>query len=206
VPFGKGNLQVTMKTKSWTTIGAVIGLTIGFIAGIIILTTMLEGSFVQWELLGHPESAISTLLTNNWGRVYVKTVNNETYEINLRNCQQKSGPCWEKVTAVSETPLSLADSSCSSRFSQMKRPPNLILQCVTYVSQIGGEYSDEINFALLSDGNIWVWELSSGGMSIDTYAPFAIGCIASPLVGTLTGLILVLCLSTWLRRRKHPIK
>ena len=189
--------MINMSSKAtivWLFIGPCIGGLVGLMVGFIIFSFAQEGYFAKWELLGHPDGTISNLLSYHWGSTYITTSDGKSYWIDLRNCQRKMEPCFESMAIPADIKFPPTSTMCSSFFSRMRQPPYPIIQCASSRDPIGGNFDDEISIALLADGNIWVWEHTSGSMSQDTITNTGI-CLLTPCVGGVIGLAIVFVLS-----------
>ena len=193
-------MNASKHTKTWIILGACVGLIIGFVIGSRVETNMRNGSFVEWESLGSPEGKISSILAVDLASysdssIYVETIDGEIYQRLLRNCQNNSQPCWIKISTLGANSPSDISDHCISRY-RMKNPPFPIVQCVNSEGGVGLEFLRETHLALLEDGNIWVWEHSSGRMSLDSLIASALKCIVIPCIGFLVGWGAVLLLLT----------
>ncbi len=191
-------MNASTQKKTWLILGACVGLIIGFFIGSRVETNMRNGSFVQWNSLGSPEGKISSILAVDLASysdssVYVKTSNGEIYQRLLRSCQNNNQPCWVKISTPEATSPSDISDHCLSRY-RMKNPPFPMVQCVNSEGGVGLEFLRETHLALLEDGNIWVWEHSSGRMSLDSLIASVLKCIVIPCIGFLAGWGIVLLL------------
>jgi hypothetical protein len=180
--------------RRWLMIGACVGLAIGIVAGQLAAPSILEGSLVRWKSIGHPEGVISRILAADSQGLYVEMADGLVYQGFLLDCRNRLEPCWKHSTSdtLNRDPHSKIGAMCSSNFQQMRMPPLPMIQCASSYGIIGVEFYQEAHYALLEDGNIWVWQHSSGRMSLETLVSYSLRCPVIPCSGALLGLAVAL--------------
>jgi hypothetical protein len=112
-----------------------------------------SGRFVPWHSLGSPQEKVSRILGFCDGVICVQTDNQKTYKPGVHGCDGSSPSCWEQVEQpIIEKPYF---GSCWFNFTE-KTPPQRVIQVIK-TNQCGSGGAIQTDYALLADGNVWVW-------------------------------------------------
>jgi hypothetical protein len=138
-------------------IGILVGIASAIIAVYVLFTygsLSDNGSFVQWRSLGSPPENIAKIVGICDNTVCVQTNNNKIYGVSAYGCDVLSQSCWKEL----EQPIIEEDhfGSCWFRFAE-KNPPKRVIQ-IMKTNNCGSGGAIQTNYALLADGNIWIWE------------------------------------------------
>jgi len=138
---------------------AIIFLTtiISTILSFICVWAYLSGYFEKWQNLGSPIEPIERIIYGEQHAVYVKTVNDKVYS--CTNFQEGSN-CWTN-TEWSQNDF-VQEESCEFESFHIQRPPKEIVDIVE-INYCGADLATQVKFALLRDGDIWVWRFGSAG-------------------------------------------
>ena len=113
-----------------------------------------NGSFVQWRSLGTPPESITKILGICDNALCVQTNDHKTYSVSTYGCEERFQSCWKQLDqpTIQEPHF----GSCWFRFAEQD-PPQSIIQIIR-TNNCGSGGAIQTNYALLADGNIWVWE------------------------------------------------
>jgi hypothetical protein len=136
-----------------------IGILIPIASTILVVSIVLiygsirdSGKFVQWRLLGSSSEKVTKILGFCDYAICVQTDNQKIYS--AHGCDGSSSSCWEQVEQpVIEEPHF---GSCWFKFTE-KTPPKRIIQVIK-TNDCGSGGAIQTDYALLADGNVWVWE------------------------------------------------
>lgn len=113
-----------------------------------------SGRFIQWSSWGSPAESVIKILGFCDHALCVQTTNNKIFGVSTYHCDESSRPCWKQLEQpVIEEPYF---GSCWFRFTE-KNPPKRVLQMIR-TNSCGSGGAIQTDYALLADGNIWVWE------------------------------------------------
>jgi|GEM_PF-3485219 hypothetical protein len=117
-----------------------------------------NGVFTKWRSLGSPPEKIIKIVGLCNEEICVETENDKVYLFNSYDCNSEVvQSCWEQVDAtIVEMPQII---TCGYNFQPKPFLPDAIQGIVTRDCGSGG--SSEAYYALLKDGNIWVWKNST---------------------------------------------
>lgn len=151
----------------------------------------------EWKLAGHPDQGIARLLGADAWDVYVETTGGQILVGHAHNCASR---CWEETDSgkiVRDGGAGreiLLGTGCSSRFEQIPMPPYPVVQCASVQTSIAVEFYGEAHYALLEDGNLWLWDHGAGRMSDEGMRSLQarlLGLCCSPLAGFAAGIGIV---------------
>ena len=110
-----------------------------------------SGRFAQWHVLGSPPERVTKILGFCDYAICVQTDSLKIYS--AHGCDGSSSSCWEQVEqpVIEEPHL----GSCWFKFTE-KSPPKRIIQVIK-TNNCGSGGAIQTDYALLEDGNVWVW-------------------------------------------------
>jgi hypothetical protein len=172
------------KALSLTSAGLILG--IGTLIGLEILP---HG---QWEqIISSPEKPVRFLgqsAFNFWGgSIYIESENGNIYSYKC----DSANPCsWTKEGTPPGTPEKNV-WSCRAEYVGSHMTPLMLFKKVVDSYQVnicGADYTNQINFLLLDDGTIWVWNNFSSSIYDLMYA-LPVWLIVSSVAGFLSYIV-----------------
>ncbi len=156
---------------SWLVVGTCLGFAVCLSLSSLFASKLSEGYFVRWKLLGHPEHKIARIVSADSGDVFVESTTGTLYRGWVRYCENPQQQCWEEIDRAYHNSNLQLGIQCDAGFPGMQKPPGQIFQCAStkdYHNDLG--YFYESHFALLKDGNVWLWEHFTGQSTSATRA------------------------------------
>lgn len=191
-----------MKTRI-VLIGA-LAICVVMILSYFISTYYSEGAFEDWRSLGVPPYAIKEVAAVYFdaaseATIMTTTVGSDLFQQGaLSLCS--NAVCWEQVESIPLTnDLSELTTTalCQSDFRKIALPPSTPVWCANFSDVgFGTHFVREAHFAMLEDGDVWVWQFVPG---MGAFLIIMGGVVLSAIFGLATLLIL------WLAGKRNPI-
>jgi hypothetical protein len=164
----------------------ITGAYFGFTVGRLWAEAQNEGARANWQFLGSPPGSISRVVGADMESVYVEVASGQVYR-GARECGGGASGCWEIATEIRQEPYFAISSRCDTHFTMMEDPPAEVVQCASVVT--GGPSENwEAHYALLEDGNIWVWHYVMWNLEFPLLqVGFIVPCVGM-VVGALGGI------------------
>jgi hypothetical protein len=159
------------KTKSFFSellfliIFSIVGISIGFVVGVDVITLYGEGLFTSWQQF---ESSLkfNKIIDLNYRTIWAKTSDGKLYSLDF-NCYRDE-PCnkWIEIDKMPSNihgfgeQIAIENAPCQIRDFRFYRTPKNVVQCAE--SSIKGiEFSTYNHYVLLENGTIWTSQFSS---------------------------------------------
>ena len=165
-------------------IPAIIGVFLGFKAGLLYTNAYSQGRFEPWRKIAQPPGKIIKFLAAGENQLYVNTSGGIFFAPNVDAIiGHVSKQSWVKVDEVSHPP------TCYLFYNdyQIPEPPEGIIDSIQTCYD-RPEMHTEYHYALLDNGQIWVWKFGTYGW----------GPVVPMLAISISGLILGLAVAIWL--------
>ncbi|CAG0942993.1 hypothetical protein ANRL1_01164 [Anaerolineae bacterium] len=184
---------------------AVLTGTVGGLAGAVGSNMEYKGAFVSWQRLTAPpqkpvEIVGAKMGRDGWATIHVKTMDNRIY-----SCRGRSVECWVETNAPANKVENFGGGSCVGSKSKspysVSNPPGKVVDRIQ-VEFCGADYGTLIEYAILDDGNVWMWNHTSGALA--GLGVMAICAIGGALAGMALGAAIVIPFwIRWLARRNR---
>lgn len=134
----------------------------------------------SWEQLPAPNSIVTELIiADEWGDLYVETIDNSVFSCNIRD---------EQCSEIHPEEVNFSRDLCSSNLKfTPPNPPGSIEESIE-LNLCGADTVLQVNYVLLSDGTIWKWIHGWGWLESEM----------SLMVGIVFGVATILSGLTWL--------
>lgn len=146
------------------------------VAGLILLLAYLlsifysEGGFEQWQSLGAPPHGVGEVVAVTFDQrsdavVVLSAANDAQLQQGSLSACAASG-CWqitESIPNINDWSNLTISPRCQTEFQQQAPPPGAVVWCASYDDvAFGTHFIREAHFALLNDGQVWVWQFIPG--------------------------------------------
>lgn len=162
-----------------------------------------EGAFEDWRALGAPPHAIEEVAVVYFNAASDATIVTTTAGSDL--LQQgalslcSNAVCWEQVESIPATndwsELTIT-ALCEGDYKKIAPPPGAPIWCANFWDiAFGTHFVRQAHFAMLEDGDVWVWQFIPGQTAI---LIMIAGILAAGIIA-----VLVLFALLWIRAKER---
>jgi hypothetical protein len=162
-----------------------LGLVVGVAVGYGILFLDVNGMFSSWELL-NGDQQFEKIVSANPQKIWAQANDRNVYSWNT-NCKKENCNKWVKTKEspeiIYETEKLEISASCKNDLVFQRDPPGNVIECAHVVVR-EADIGMEVNYALLENGEVWIWKISGDSIEF-MVTPFFWGLfgIVASLIG-----------------------